>query len=245
MIDSDTATDRIGFGTTNLLTLVVFQTVITEEMPKTSDAVTALSKYVICLVVLSATGILESVIVETLINRTIDKPNQWLLWVLCRVPLLLRENPHERRKTMSKVYCRHGDLALRRASRRRSYRMALVPERRISSPRTSLTTVDSFEMPTIEKVENGNFSPEIDFEKAGKPKEKQPIGKKAPSDNCIHCLQNEQNLHSDLWAEVVYKIDTVALFFSLSISIGAPLLFFLPLIVIETTSDTCDLLGMR
>ena len=83
---TDASSDRVAFGTTNLLTLVVFQTIITEEMPKSSDSVTALSKYIIALIIISAVGILESVTAERLLRPTLTPPPQWMLNV--RIPLL-------------------------------------------------------------------------------------------------------------------------------------------------------------
>ena len=87
----DTTADRIGFGTTNLLTLVVFQTIVTEEMPKTSDAVTTLSKYIISMILMSAIGIFESVWVERLMTRKKESPAMWIRRILHYVPTIFQE----------------------------------------------------------------------------------------------------------------------------------------------------------
>ena len=65
------------------------QTIITEEMPKTSDAVTALSKYVIGLIILAAIGIIESVVVEHLFTtKAANPPPNWLMNLLRKVPTI-------------------------------------------------------------------------------------------------------------------------------------------------------------
>ena len=79
--------DRIGFGTTNLLTLVVFQTIVTAEMPKSSDAVTALSKYIIALIIISAVGIFQSVVAERLLRTTTKPPPFWATTIMSIFPM--------------------------------------------------------------------------------------------------------------------------------------------------------------
>ena len=99
---ADTTVDRISFGTTNLLTLVVFQTIVTEEMPKTSDAVTAMSKYIISLILLSTIGIVESVVVERMLSTGLHPPPEFILRFLKFVPVLWREKPDP---------LKHGDVS--------------------------------------------------------------------------------------------------------------------------------------
>ena len=71
----------------------MFQTIVTEELPKTSDAVTSLSKYIMGLIITSAIGIFESVIVERFF-RTFHKPPPWHIFRMFRlVPVLWRELP--------------------------------------------------------------------------------------------------------------------------------------------------------
>ena len=81
---TDSTSDRIGFGTTNLLTMVVFQTIVTAEMPKSSDAVSALSRYIIVLIITSSCGILQSVIVEKILRASTEPPPKLVL-KLCKL----------------------------------------------------------------------------------------------------------------------------------------------------------------
>ena len=92
----DSSSDRIGFGTTNMLSMVVFQTVLQGELPKTSDAVTALSKYIIALIILSACGIFESIVVERLRRINSRPPPKRLTMLLahCR-PALRNRTIHD------------------------------------------------------------------------------------------------------------------------------------------------------
>ena len=88
----DTTADRIAFGTTNLLTLIVFQTTVTAEMPKTSDAISALSEYIMVLILVAGTGIIESVLVQKLVNIDDRTPPCWVLFLLDKVPPIIGTN---------------------------------------------------------------------------------------------------------------------------------------------------------
>ena len=84
----DTIPDRIGFAMTNMLSLIVFQTMITEEMPKSSDAITSLTDYIGILVVIATLLILESLGVEKILRRNSQAPPKILLFIVRMFPML-------------------------------------------------------------------------------------------------------------------------------------------------------------
>ena len=94
---SSTTSDRIGFSTTNLLTLVVFQTIITQEMPRSNNSSSALSDYIIILIIISAFVILESVLIERILrSAAIEyRPIPKWIFIINWVPTLLQPQvPH-------------------------------------------------------------------------------------------------------------------------------------------------------
>ena len=199
----------------NVLSLVVFQTIISRQLPKSSDAKSALSDYVIFLIMLSSSGIYQSVFREGLGKRSKMPPPKWAIVCLAWVPLLwdypLRNMKPGKGTDNRLPVARLSEVS--NGSIRPLYQSDIFDH--------SISSLAKFENRTLIRNDfyNGRILKFIpNFFRSQKEKKKQ---------------QRMDNLKQ--WEELMTRFDCFIFITSLLATISIPLALFVPLIMYDDT----------